>query len=118
EQVHVLLVFQKCAVQRRDQAFGVALAQGLGRDVLDHQEFQPVKQLGGRWFFLHAGNVADLVEQPQRFGNQALLDAGKMYLDDGAHGVGVGKADVVKEAAAQKCVRQLLFVVGGDDHDR
>ena len=50
--------------------------------------------------------------------HQALLDAGKMHLDDGAHGVGVGKADVVEEAAAQERVRQFLFVVGGDDHDR
>ena len=41
-----------------------------------------------------------------------------MHLDDRGHGVGVGKADVVEEAAAQECVRQFLLVVGGDDHDR
>src|SRR5271154_7421544 len=47
-----------------------------------------------------------------------MLDAGKMYLDDCAHRVGVGKTDVVEEAAAQKGVRQFLFVVGGDHDDR
>ena len=34
------------------------------------------------------------------------------------HGVGIGKADVVEEAAAQEGVGQFLFVVRGDDHDR
>ena len=41
-----------------------------------------------------------------------------MHLDDRPHGVGIGKADVVEEAAAQECVGKLLFVVGRDDHDR
>ena len=34
------------------------------------------------------------------------------------HRVGVGKADVVEEAAAQERVRQFLLVVRGDDDDR
>ena len=41
-----------------------------------------------------------------------------MDLDDGAHGVAVGEADVVEEAAAQERVGQFLLVVRGDDHDR
>ena len=41
-----------------------------------------------------------------------------MHLDDRRHGVGIGKADVVEEAAAQKRVRQFLLVVRGDDHHR
>ena len=41
-----------------------------------------------------------------------------MRFDDQAHRLRVGKADVVKEAAAQERVGQLLFVVGGDDDDR
>src|SRR5882724_11083925 len=41
-----------------------------------------------------------------------------MHIDDRAHGVGIRKADVVKEAAAQECVGQLLFVIRGDDHQR
>ena len=41
-----------------------------------------------------------------------------MHLDDRPHGVGIGKADVVEEAAAQERVGQFLLVVGGDDHQR
>ena len=43
---------------------------------------------------------------------------GIMHLDDARHRVGVGKADVVEEAAPQEGVRQLLLVVRGDDDDR
>ena len=41
-----------------------------------------------------------------------------MHFDDLAHRVHVGKADVVKETAAQKGVGQFFFIVGGDDDDR
>ena len=40
-----------------------------------------------------------------------------VHVDDLAHGVGVGKADVVEEAAPEKGVGQLLLVVAGDDDD-
>jgi hypothetical protein len=40
EQVHVLLILDHRAVQRRDQLLRIALAQGLGADVLDPQELQ------------------------------------------------------------------------------
>ena len=54
----------------------------------------------------------------QRLGDQLLLDAGEVHVDDLLHRLGVGEADVVEEAAAQEGVRQLLLVVGGDDHHR
>jgi hypothetical protein len=41
-----------------------------------------------------------------------------VHVDDAAHGVAVGEADVVEEAAPQERVRQLLLVVRGDDDDR
>ena len=41
-----------------------------------------------------------------------------MHLDDATHRVLVRETDVVEEAAAQECVRQLLLVVAGDDDDR
>jgi len=41
-----------------------------------------------------------------------------MHLDDRGHGVGIGKADVVKETAAQESVGQFFFVIGCNDHDR
>src|SRR5262245_16244228 len=47
EQMYVLLVLDERAVQRRDQLLAVTLAQGLGTDVLDHQELEPVEQLRG-----------------------------------------------------------------------
>src|SRR5580704_17034025 len=57
EQVHILLVLDQRAVQRRDEFLRIALAQRLDRDVLDHQELEPVEQLRGRRFFLHARHV-------------------------------------------------------------
>ena len=43
EQMHVLLVLEQRAVQRRDQLLGIALAQNLRADVFDHQQLQPVQ---------------------------------------------------------------------------
>jgi hypothetical protein len=39
--VHVLLVLDQRAVQRRDELLGVALAQRLRADVLDHEQLEP-----------------------------------------------------------------------------
>src|SRR5262245_59574531 len=47
EQVHVLLVLDQRAVQRRDELLGVALAQRLRADILDHEQLEPVEQLRG-----------------------------------------------------------------------
>src|SRR5262245_50087028 len=66
EQVHVLLVLDQRAVQRRDELLGVALAQRLRADVLDHEQLEPVEQLRGRRLLLHPRHLAYLVEQPQR----------------------------------------------------
>ena len=41
-----------------------------------------------------------------------------MHLDDICHGLLVGKTDVVKKATAQERVRQILFIVSGDNDDR
>ena len=43
--------------------FGIALAQRLRADVLDHQELEPVEQFRGRRLLLQARHVADFVEQ-------------------------------------------------------
>ena len=61
--MHVLLVLEQRAVQRRDQPLGVALAQGFGADVLDHQQLEPVEQFGRRRLLLEARDLADLVKQ-------------------------------------------------------
>ena len=39
-----------------------------------------------------------------------------MHVDDLGHGLGIWKTDVVKEAAPQKSVGQLLFIVAGDHY--
>ena len=41
-----------------------------------------------------------------------------MHLHDFGHGLGLGKLDVVEEAAPEEGVRKLFLVVGSDDHDR
>src|SRR5215470_1584828 len=47
-----------------------------------------------------------------------MFQIGIMYVDDPLHRLAVGKSDVMKKTAAEKGVRQLFFVVGGDDDDR
>ena len=93
-------------------------AQRLGRHVLDHQQLQPVEQLGGRGLLLQARHVADVVEDVQRLAQQVALQVGEVDVHDLGHDLAIGEADVVEEAAAQEGVGQLLLVVGGDHHDR
>ena len=68
-------------------------------------------------FFFRPGTSRSSKKIDQRLVHQLLLDAGKMHVDDLLHGLGIGELDVVKEAAAQKGVGQLLLVVGGDEDD-
>src|SRR5262245_23863461 len=62
EQVYILFVLQQCAVQRRDELLGIALAQSLGPDVLGHQQFQPIQKLGCRGLFFHARHITNFIE--------------------------------------------------------
>jgi len=105
-------------VQRRDHHTGIAAAQRIGRHVLDHQQLQPVQQLGRGRLLLEAGHLADLEEDVEGLARQVRLQAGVVGVHDALHRRAVGEADVVEEAAAQEGVRQLLLVVAGDDDDR
>ena len=58
KQMHVLLVLEQRAVQRRDQLLRIALAQQLRADVLDHQQLQPIQKFRGRGLFLDAGHTS------------------------------------------------------------
>src|SRR3984885_5127402 len=117
KQVHVLLVLEQCAVQRRDQFLGVALAQRLWRDVLVEQKLEPVEQLRSRRFLFQSRRLAQREERPHGLFHQPRLGRRIMRFDYPEHLLGVGKADVVKEAAAQEGIGQLLLVVGGEDED-
>src|SRR5438067_297894 len=77
EQLHILLVFKQCAVQGRDQLFGVARAQHLGRDVLDEQQLDPVEQFGGRWLLLQSRHITHIEEDRQRLMHEVVLQAGE-----------------------------------------
>ena len=55
EQMHVLLVLEQGAMQRRDQFLGVALAQCLRRNVLIEQQLEPVEELDVVGFFFSPG---------------------------------------------------------------
>src|SRR5690606_32204798 len=110
EQVHVLLVFEQRAVQRRQQLAVAVLAQGFRRQVFRHQQLEPVQQLGGGGLLLEPRYLTQLEEHLQRFLEQLLLEPRVVDLDDLRHGLLVREADVMEEAAAQEGVRQLLFV--------
>src|ERR1700728_2867045 len=117
EQMHVLLVLEQRAVQRRDQFLGVALAQRLWRNVLVEQKLEPVEQLRSGRLLFQSRRLAQGEERPHGFFHEPRLDRRIVRFDDPAHRLRVGKADVVKEAAAQESVGQLFLVVGGDDDD-
>src|SRR6185437_7849179 len=102
EELHILLVLQECAVERRDELGGIALAQGFGRDAVDEQQLDPVEQFRGRGLLLQARHLAHLVEEGERVAQQILLQARIMHVYDARHGVAIGKADVVEETAAQE----------------
>src|SRR5256885_4156198 len=99
EQVHVLLVLQQRAVQRRDDGLAVLGPQGVGRDVLGEQKLQPVEQLRGRGLFFEAGHFAHLEENLERFAKERFLEPRKVHLHDLLHRFLLGEADVVEKTA-------------------
>ena len=111
-----MFVFEQGAHQWRHRDLLVGALQGFERDVFGHQQFQPVQQLAGRGLFLQAGQAAHVIKRLERQGQQVFFEGGEVHIHDLAHGVRFGELDVVEEAAAQESVRQLLFVVGGDEH--
>ncbi len=118
EQAHVLFVLEQRAHERRDGDLVVRALQGREGNVFRHQQLEPVDQLAGGGLLLEAGQVAYVVEGLHRRGEQFALERGEVHGHDLAHGVRVGEADVVEEAAAQEGVGQLLLVVGGDEDQR
>src|SRR6185437_5323344 len=74
EQVHVLLVLEQRAVQRRQERLAVAAVQRLGRNVLGEQQLEPVEELGGRRLLLEARHLAQVEEHLERLGEQRLLE--------------------------------------------
>jgi hypothetical protein len=77
EEVHVLLVLEQRAVQRRDAGLLVGRAQRLDRDLLGHQQLEPVDELGGGRLLLEAGDFAQAEEDLQRSLSSACLMPGK-----------------------------------------
>jgi len=116
--LHVLFVLHQGAGQWRDGFGRIALAQYGFANVVGHQQLQPVHQLGRRGFFLQAGHFAHVEKYVQRFTDQFFLDVGKVHVDDFLQRGAIREADVVEEATAQEGVRQLFFVIGGNDDDR
>src|SRR5262249_7278876 len=82
------------------------------------QKPDPIKQLGGRGFFLQAGYLTDVEKDRQSLPHQFVLQIRKVHIDDPLHRLAVRKADVMEKAAAEKGVGKLLFVVRSDDDDR
>src|SRR5471032_1724870 len=66
EQVHVLLVLEQRAVQRRDDGLAVLGVQRFGRDVLGEQQLEPVEQLRGGGLLLQARHLAHFEEHFHR----------------------------------------------------
>src|SRR5476651_269886 len=109
EQAQVLFVLEQRAMQRRDDLFLIGGAQRFRANILGQQQLQPIEQFRCRRFLLQARHIAQLEETLHRGGEQFLLDAGKMHLDDLLHRRGFGEFDVVEKAAAQERVRQFFL---------
>ena len=118
EQLHVLLVLEQRAGERRHHGLVVLGLEHFGGDIFGQQEFEPVEQLGSRGLFLQARQVAHLEKHFQCFLEELFFEAGKVHVDDLLHRVLVRELDVMEKAAAQERVGQFLFVVRGDHHQR
>src|SRR5580704_3459760 len=64
EQMHVLLVLEQGAVQRRDEFLGVALAQRFWRDVLIEQKLEPVEQFRSSRLLFQSRRLAQREKGP------------------------------------------------------
>src|SRR5579863_9867615 len=93
EQHHILFVLQQRAMQDRNGLLRIIAAQRLGCDVLRYQQLDPVEQLRGGGLLPQPRCFADTEESRQRLGQQCLLEAREMHLDDAAHRGFVRKAD-------------------------
>src|SRR5471032_336700 len=118
KQLHVLFVLDQGTGQRRDGLGRIALAQHGLTDVVGHQQLEPVHQFGSRRLLLQPRDFAHIEEHVQRLADQVLLDVGVMHIDDLLQRGAIREGDVVEEATAQERIRQLFFVVGGNDDDR
>ena len=105
-------------MERRDRLGRVAVLQDVEWHVFMQQQLEPVEQLAGRGLFLEPGNVADFVKNIHCLGDEDLLDAGEMDVDDRLHRVAIGEFDIMEKATAQKRVGQFFFIVRSDDDDR
>ena len=114
--MHILFILEQSAIKRRDGGFIILAAQRFRRHVFNRQQLQPIQQFGCRGLFLQFIHIAHIEKHRQCFPQQILADIREMRLHDFFHRLPIREADVMEEAAAQKRVRQFLFIVGGDDH--
>src|ERR1700733_12127614 len=73
EQVHVLLVLEQRAVQRRNELLRIVAAQNLGGYVLGHQQLDPVQELRRGGLLFQARRLPDLEKGPQGLVQQLAL---------------------------------------------
>src|SRR5437879_13779803 len=97
--MHVLLVLEQRAVERRDDDFLVRAPERLGRDVLGEEEFEPVEELRGGGLFLETRHLAQLEENLKPFLEQRLLQTRKVHIDEARHRHCDGYPDGGTEAA-------------------
>ena len=71
--MHILLVLDQRAMQRRHDLVRVLAVERLGRNVFSHQQLQPVDQFRGGRFFLQARDFADFEKGIQRIGAEQEL---------------------------------------------
>jgi len=76
EQVHVLLVLQQRAVQRRNEPFASSL-RSASANIFCHQQLDPIQEFGGGRLLLQARRLADLEERRQRLVQQFALQVRK-----------------------------------------
>ena len=110
--VHVLVLLQQ------HPQIGHLLHHPAGIHPAVDQRPDPVDDLAGGGFFLDAGQLPDAVKGLQHLGEQRLVQAGEVDPNDLRHQFPVWELDVVEHAPAQKCIRQFLLRIGGDDDHR
>src|SRR5687768_16934316 len=91
KEMHILLVLEQRAIERRNGFLRIVGAQRLRRDVFSNQQLDPVEQLGSRWLLFETRHLAYFEERRQGFREQVLLERRVVHVDDGLHRRGIRK---------------------------
>src|SRR5690606_13564512 len=87
QQMHILLVLQQSVVMRRNRLSRIMITQDFRRNLIGHQQLQPVNLLRGGRLLLQPGRLANIEENIQGLPHQVVLNIREVNPNDVFHGL-------------------------------